>query len=217
MFGSASNPLDTTGMGLVEGDGTGHATASRILANDPEVDMILICEDAKNGWVQARQESDLFVDGIAATWEAVSDLGKPVVVLTPSAGQLDEPARRFLKDNGLPAPYRTAAGHERTGPVHSPSIRGRAAGVGRAARYLAARNLRSTTGYDAMQRLKRAGADVWATERAGSEDEAVLAASLLGYPVALKLDGLGICTGRRLMACAWVFIPHQRSGRRGVS
>ena len=192
VFGSASNPLDTTGMGLVEGDGTGHATASRILANDPEVDMILICEDAKNGWVQARQESDLFVDGIAATWEAVSDLGKPVVVLTPSAGQLDERARRFLKDNGLPLLIGLQPGMSALAQfIHRQFGSGQPAWAG-AARYLAARNLRSTTGYDAMQRLKRAGADVWATERAGSEDEAVLAASLLGYPVALKLDGLGI-------------------------
>jgi acetate---CoA ligase (ADP-forming) len=192
VFGSASNPLDTTGMGLVEGDGTGHATASRILANDPEVDVIVICEDAKNGWVQARQESDLFVDGIAATWEAVSDLGKPVVVLTPSTGQLDERARRFLKDHGLPLLIGLQPGMSALAQFIHRQFGAQPPALAGAARYPAAKNSKSTTGYDAMQRLKRAGADVWATEMAGSEEEAVLAASMLGYPVALKLDGSGI-------------------------
>jgi succinyl-CoA synthetase beta subunit len=43
-----------------------------------------------------------------------------------------------------------------------------------------------------MLRLKSAGADVWPTEVADSEDAAVWAAKLMGYPVALKLDGAGV-------------------------
>jgi len=191
-YASVSNPLDTTGAGLVERDGSVHGAGARLLAHDPSVDIVLVCQDAKNGWVQAQQEATLFYDGVVATWEAAFDAGKPVVVLSPTTGQVDERARRYMQEHGIPlllglGPGMTALAQfvrmhcGASGETHTSPIRPVEGQKGTA-----------LSGFDALRRLERAGIPVWPTEVATSENLAVTAAETLGYPVALKLDGPGL-------------------------
>lgn len=190
-YASPSNPLDTTGAGLVERDSTVHAAAVRILAQDPSVDMIVVSQDIKNGWIQSEHRSDLFYDGIVASTEALSTIDKPPLFLSPTVGEVDLRARAYL------------IGQEST------LLLGLAPGLGSLSKFLRSRThvaqakitagewkgasqSEAVTGYFAMERLRQAGVEVWPTMRVESEDDAAAAATRLGYPAVLKLDGLGL-------------------------
>jgi acetate---CoA ligase (ADP-forming) len=192
-YAAVSNPLDTTGAGLVEGDSRVHAAAARLLANDPSVDILLMCQDSKNGWVQRDQQATLFWDAIRSAWEAISDIGKPVVVISPTTGQVDERARLYLDAHNIPHLFGLRTGmaalaqfvHSYCGVGVQPSTP--AVHTGRAGSTAAA-----MSGYDALRYLADRGVPVWPVELARSEEEAVRMAKRAGYPVVLKIDAPGL-------------------------
>jgi len=189
-YATASNPLDSTGAGLVERDGRIHAETARLLVDDPSVDLLLVCQDIKNGWVQEGQSGTLFWDAIRSTWEAVGAAGKPVIVLSPTTGQIDERARTYLQEQNVPMLYGLTPGMKALAkyialhcgapqaqtPINtSPPAEGA-----------------TITGREALRYLAAHGVPVGPAETARSEDEAVAAAQRLGYPVALKIDAPGL-------------------------
>jgi acyl-CoA synthetase (NDP forming) len=184
-FAVVSNPLDTTGAGIVEGDSAVHAEAVRLFAADPAVSVLVACQDAKNGWLQSSGSSQMFLDAIEAAQRAARQAGKPLVVVSPTSGAIDPRARVYMADNDIPF----LAGL-------LPAIGALAKVLGQhPAERVPAERLGSSTGHtnrlsgaESFELLRRSGIEPWPYRLARSEGEAVSAAALLGYPVALKLD-----------------------------
>jgi acetate---CoA ligase (ADP-forming) len=187
-YAVVANPLDTTGAGIVEGDSAAHDEAALALAADPNVEIIVACQDAKNGWLEAVGTSTLFAGAVGAALRAAETTGKPLIVFSPTTGTVDRVARNLLVARGVPlvCGLRTAFSALAKlfgGAVPAVSDRRDAANVDSGV---------SISGYDAVVRLEAAGVPVWPTRRAATEDEAAQWSNELGYPVALKLDGRGL-------------------------
>lgn len=186
-YAVVGNPLDTTGAGIVEGNAAAHAEAAAVLAADPTVDIVVACQDAKNGWVEAAGTSGLFVGAVEGAVRAAEAVRKPLVVFSPTTGAVDAAARALLAARGVPivpglqTGFRALAEHL-VGAAPRATVRRDDATAADFA----------STGFDAVSRLEAEGLPVWPTRRAASADEAAEAASELGYPVALKLDGRGL-------------------------
>ncbi len=185
-FAMASNPLDTTGAGIVDGDREAHAAAVLALAADPSVDLLVACQDAKNGWVAATQESQLFLDAVVCAAEAGVKTGTPVVVVSPTTGIVDRRAREELASRGIPCltglgqSMRALAKYARVGALDRPlrtPLGARAADTG------SRLDVRTV-----IKRLALHGLDHWPTRFVRDAREAVEAAGELGFPVVLKLE-----------------------------
>ena len=100
-FATVANPLDTTGAGIFEGDVKTHYAAARVMALDPDVDVLLASYDAKNGWVESDQSAPAFVDGVMAAHRAGTESDKPVVVISLTTGNVDTLARDYLEENSV--------------------------------------------------------------------------------------------------------------------
>jgi acyl-CoA synthetase (NDP forming) len=194
-FAAVSNPLDTTGAGIVEGDVRAHAEAVAALAADPDVGLVVACQDAKNGWAQDQASSQMFLDAVTAAHLASTGAGKPLAVVSPTCGTVDARARRYMVDNGIPflaglGPAMSALA-KILGPAEGP---GQGAAPGAGGRRPAPLEAHGGAGgrgrLDARQsfaRLKAAGVDVWPHMIVQAEQDVLAAARLLGWPVALKL------------------------------
>jgi acyl-CoA synthetase (NDP forming) len=193
-FAAVSNPLDTTGAGIVDGDVRAHAEAVAVLAADPDVGLVVACQDAKNGWAQPQASSQMFLDAVTAAHLASAGAGKPLAVVSPTCGTVDARARRYMVDNGIPflaglGPAMSALA-KILGP---PEVPGPVAGRGADGRRPTPLEGSGDVGrgrLDARQsfaRLQAAGAEVWPHMVVQSEPDVVAGARLLGWPVALKL------------------------------
>lgn len=186
-YADIANPLDSTGAGIVEGDTSAHTKAVGLLAADRNVDVLLACQDAKNGWVDSGKANVLFVDAVRAAIVAGEAAGKPVVVVSPTSGSVDTEARALLAEHGVPClmgltPAVRALGKfyassreegTRTRDERSPLSSG-------GATRLSTRSV--------LERFSGAGIDHWPTSIVSSVDEAVDAAVEYGFPVVLKLE-----------------------------
>jgi acyl-CoA synthetase (NDP forming) len=185
-FATASNPLDTTGAGIVDGDREAHLAAVLAVAADPSVDLLVACQDAKNGWVEAAQECQLFLDAVLCAAEAAVKTGTPVVVVSSTTGSVDRRAREELALRGIPClmglgqSMRALAKFTRVS-AFDPRLRvlpgARAENTG------SRLDVRSV-----IKRLALHGLDHWPTRFVRDAREAVDAAEELGYPVVLKLE-----------------------------
>ncbi len=206
-FATVANPLDTTGAGIFEGDVKTHYAAARVMALDPDVDVLVASYDAKNGWVEAAQSAPAFVDGVIAAHKAATEAGKPVVIISPTTGNVDALAREYLEDNSIaclmglqPAmraislllargrqrdlgelPGSKTADSERTSSVASVA--------GASAVALGGREGVQLPLAAALGCLQGAGLSGWESITATDEEDAVVAAGRVGYPVAMKWDG----------------------------
>jgi acyl-CoA synthetase (NDP forming) len=191
-YATAANPLDTTGAGIVEGNPEVHGRAAQILAADPNVDVLLACQDAKNGWLQAELANDIFVDAVACARKAAEQADKTLVIVSPTTGQVDERARDLLERYEIPllmglhpamAALReyTATGVSLHGERPLPPTGGH-----RTTRpEVAGRRMEVV---DVVKLLADQGIPHWPTSYVADASEAVAAAGAFGYPVALKLE-----------------------------
>lgn len=183
-FAAVSNPLDTTGAGIVEGDIVVHAEAARVFAAEPAVSVLVACQDAKNGWLEAAGASQMFLDAVRTAHQAATSAAKPLVVVSPTSGSIDNRARRYMINNGIPflaglVPSVTALSKVLGHAVirdESPELSARSEGQGR------------LTGSASFERLQAAGVATWPYRLVTDEDEAVAAAREFGFPVVAKLD-----------------------------
>jgi acyl-CoA synthetase (NDP forming) len=206
-FAAVANPLDTTGAGIFEGDAKTHYEAARVMALDPDVDVLVASYDAKNGWVEAAQSAPAFVDGVIAAHKAATEAGKPVVIISLTTGNVDALAREYLEDNSVaclmglqPAmraislllargqqhnlgelPGSQTADSEKTSSVTSVA--------GASAVALGEHAGVQLSLAAALERLQDAGVSGWESITATDEEAAVVAARRVGYPVAMKWDG----------------------------
>ncbi len=186
-YATASNPLDTTGPGVFSGQPEAHGAAVLAVARDPAVDVLLACQDAKNGWVDKDGSSDAFVDAVRCALTAGETEGKPVVVVSPITGVVDTRARELLHAHAVPclmglgpamrafakfvrAPAAVRSERPPSSPLGSPA---------EGARLDAA---------SVIERLAASGLEHWPTRFARSRNEAVRAAEELGFPVVLKVE-----------------------------
>jgi acetate---CoA ligase (ADP-forming) len=194
-YASAANPLDTTGAGVVDGDVAVHRQAADIVSRDPNVDIIIACQDAKNGWTQAERSSGLFHRCVVAAAEAASAVAKPLVVISPTSGDIDADTRAYLMRQEIPFLMGLRSGMSAVAQL----IRSQFPVPKVAWQYeapapvpLGARKGWPLSGLASLSRLEEYGVPVCATRLAASEDEACRIAAELGYPVAMKIDGAGI-------------------------
>jgi acetate---CoA ligase (ADP-forming) len=192
-YASAANPLDTTGAGVVDGDVGVHRQAADIVSRDPNVDIIIACQDAKNGWTQAERSSGLFHRCVVAAAEAASAAAKPVVVISPTSGEIDADTRAYLMRHEIPFLMGLRSGMSAVAqlirsqfpmpPVAKQHEAPAPPGAGKG---------RPLSGLASLSYLEEYGVPVCPTRLAASEDEACRIAAELGYPVAMKIDGAGI-------------------------
>lgn len=204
-FATVTNPLDTTGAGIFEGDVKTHYAASRVMALDPDVDVLLASYDAKNGWVESSRSAPAFVDGVVAAHRAATEAHKPAVVISLTTGSVDSAARDYMEENGVPClmglhPAMRALslllGREQpreAGCPNSPEVASedggdRGAVADSTAYVLSQREGVQLSHAQAMERLEAAGLRGSNSVTALDEEAVVAAAEELGYPVALKWD-----------------------------
>jgi len=194
-YASVANPLDTTGAGVVDGDVGVHRRAADIVSRDPGVDIIIACQDAKNGWTQAERSSGLFHRCVVAAAEAARAAAKPLVVISPTSGDIDAETRSYLMRHEIPflmglrcgmsavaqlvrSQFSVLPGAEQPGSP-APAAPGAERGT-------------PLSGLASLAMLQEHGVPVCPTGLATSEDEACRLAAEFGYPVAMKIDGAGI-------------------------
>jgi acetyltransferase len=205
-FATVANPLDTTGAGIFEGDVKTHYAAARVMALDPDVDVLLASYDAKNGWEESAQSAPAFVDGVMAAHRAGVEAGKPVVVISLTTGSVDSVARDYLEEHhvaclmGLHPAMRAVSLLLRRGQakedeskrspnaasIHHDGSVGTVAGA--TALVLGQREGVQLPHAVALGRLHAVGLPGWDSVTAADEEEVTAAADKLGYPVALKWD-----------------------------
>jgi acetyltransferase len=205
-FATVTNPLDTTGAGIFEGDVKTHFAAARAMALDPQVDVLLASYDAKNGWTESSQTAPAFVDGVIAAHQAGIEAGKPVVVISLTTGNVDPAARDYLEETGVaclmglhPAMRaisllldRSQAvagdGSRVSSGVGAPSDGSPATVAGASVLALGQREGAQLGHFEALKALGAAGLQGCESITATDADAAVSAATRLGYPVAMKWD-----------------------------
>ncbi len=198
-YASIANPLDTTGAGVVDGNAEAHRRAAVLVSQDPQVDIVVACQDGKNGWIQAGHSSRLFRDCVVAAADAAMAAAKPLVVISPTAGDLDAEAREYLRRREVPLLMGLRPGlgalaqviRGRPGVPDEPGPPGEP-GPGPALAPGSANGGVPISGLDSLTRLAQHGVPVCRTLPVTSEAEAVTAARELGYPVAMKIDAPGI-------------------------
>jgi acetate---CoA ligase (ADP-forming) len=190
-YASVANPLDTTGAGVVEGNASVHRQAAMIVSADPNVDLIVACQDAKNGWTEADRSSPLFHHCVVAAVEAAAAVGKPLVIISPTSGDIDPAARQYMVRHEVPF------------------LMGLRVGMGAVAQLIRTQVAMPSlaeqepppasgdegvplSGFASLALLAEHGVPVCPTRLATSEDEASVIAEEFGYPVAMKIDGPGI-------------------------
>jgi acetate---CoA ligase (ADP-forming) len=194
-YASIANPLDTTGAGVVDGNTDVHGRAAAIVSEDPNVDIIIACQDAKNGWTQADRSSRLFHHCVVVAAEAAEAAAKPLVVISPTSGDIDPETRQYLVRHDIPflmglrpgmgAVSQLIRSQARMPPAAEPDTAPVPAGPG-------PDQGTPLSGRASLAYLETHGVPVCATRLAPSEDEASRIAGELGYPVAMKIDGPGI-------------------------
>jgi acetate---CoA ligase (ADP-forming) len=190
---TVSNPMDTTGAGVVDGQPEAHARAVGIFCGDPNVDIVVASQDAKNGWVQAEHASSLFRQCVLSAHQGAAAAGKPLVVISPTAGELDSSVRDYARRHEIPClaglrPAVSALSQLIRTQFAVPSDGVQPPGPGRPADQWQS----ALSGDETLKRLQARGVAVWPSRLARSEDEAVSTADELGYPVVLKIDGPAI-------------------------
>jgi acetate---CoA ligase (ADP-forming) len=210
-YASIANPLDTTGAGVVDGNADAQRLAAILVTEDPNVDVVVACQDAKNGWTVGEHGSRLFRDCVTAAADAATAAAKPLVVISPSTGDVDAEAREYLRQRGIPllmglrpglgalaqlirvALPRPVSADEPPPAWASPggvALSGVAPG-GVALSGVALSGV-ALSGEASLARLAQHGVPVSPARPAASEAEAVAAAGEFGYPVVLKIDGAGL-------------------------
>jgi acetate---CoA ligase (ADP-forming) len=193
-YASISNPLDTTGAGVVDGNADAHRRAAILVTEDPNVDIVVACQDAKNGWIQAEHSSRLFRDCVVAAADAAQVAAKPLVVVSPTTGDVDAQAREYLRQRGIPLLTGLRPGLGALAQL----IRADTGGPGPAEEPAppraspAARGGVPLSGRASLALLGEHGVPVCPARQAASESEAVSVADVFGYPVVMKIDGPGI-------------------------
>jgi acetate---CoA ligase (ADP-forming) len=187
---TASNPMDTTGAGVVDGHPEAHARAVGVFCRDPNVDIVVASQDAKNGWLQAAHASSLFYQCVLSAHRGAAAAGKPMVVISPTAGELDARVRDYASRHEIPClaglrPAVSALSQLVRTQFDVPSDGAQPPELGQPTDQWQS----ALSGHQTLKRLEERGVPVWPSRLAKSEDEAVNTASLLGYPVALKIDG----------------------------
>lgn len=204
-YASIANPLDTTGAGVVDGNATAHRRAAVLVCEDPNVDIVVACQDAKNGWIQADHRSTLFRDCVVAAADAAMAAAKPLVVVSPTTGDVDADAREYLRQSEIPLltglrPGLGALAQLIRAQASAPGAPGGPgpAGFPDEPAAVPAWTAPATDGGVALSGqaslglLGEHGVPVCPTRLAASEAQAVGAAEEFGYPVVMKIDAPGI-------------------------
>jgi acyl-CoA synthetase (NDP forming) len=154
------------------------------------VDIVVASQDAKNGWVQADHASSLFHQCVLSAHQGAAAAGKPLVVISPTAGELDSSVREYARRHEIPClaglrPAVSALSQLIRTEFEVPPDGVQPPEPGR----LSDRWQSALSGDQTLKRLQAHGVPVWPSILARSEDEAVSTASQFGYPVVLKIDG----------------------------
>lgn len=192
-FGTASNPLDITGVGVYHEDL--YEESLRVLAEDPGIHSIAVLHDVLSGLgPRSKKNYHRICESVVRVSRSTD---KPVVQFTQFGGAMDPDMQRTLREGGVPlllglAPSLRAVHNairfaERSGRRETPDSRPPAQpepGV--------VSRLRDATGplseRESKEVLRRCGIPVTREGVAESGEDAVRIAADLGFPVVLKAD-----------------------------
>lgn len=194
-FGTASNPLDTTGNAVY--DVTVYEACMEALASDPGISLVAVAQDCSPGLSKLGSGN---YRRIAQTVAAVAGrLDKPVAFFNPTAGGLHQHVIEPFENTDVAVMQGTRASLVAIRRLfeYAQTMRTATRGIPAVGQPDPAWRARLETGaplteWEAKQFLCACGIPVTRESLARSEPEAVAAAAALGYPVVLKIESADI-------------------------
>ena len=187
-FATAKNPLDVT-TALFDTDS--YKECVRALADDDDIGMVLICQDAEEH--MCADEIDLYRHIFQALSEARREINKPMAVFSPLSAGLVKEFSDILGAVGVPL---LQGAHE---SMHAVKLYFEWMNIRKKAKDTVAKNGHKKADFDfgtnislseweSKKLLAAYGIDVAGDILVTDVDAAVKAAAKLGYPVVLKVD-----------------------------
>ncbi len=194
-FGTASNPLDTTGNAVY--DVAVYEACMEALASDPGISLVAVAQDCSPGLSKLGSGN---YRRIAQTVAAVAGrLDKPVAFFNPTAGGLHQHVIEPFENTDVAVMQGTRASLVAIRRLfeYAQTMRTATRGIPAVGQPDPAWRARLETGAplterEAKQFLCACGIPVTRESLARSEPEAVAAAAALGYPVVLKIESADI-------------------------
>lgn len=193
---SVGNPLDSGFPGLSNPEI--YEKCVRLMAADPNIDVVLVQEELPRGPHKVREEK--YLRNLSAMTSGENPLGKPVGSMSLSSYSLTDHARAVRKE--LPGIFvlqeasralsvitkaGRAAATARTRPGHEPHPEAARIRAELAAKAVAG-EATSLSEFESKALLREYGIPTTSELRAGSVEAAVAAAEEIGYPVVLKIS-----------------------------
>jgi acyl-CoA synthetase (NDP forming) len=193
---SVGNPLDSGFPGL--SNPAIYEQCVRLMAADPNVDVVLVQEELPRGPHKIREEK--YLRNLSAMTSGESPLGKPVGSMSLSSYSLTDHARAVRKE--LPGIYvlqeasralsvitkaGRAAATASTRPGHEPHPEAARIRAGLAAKAVAGEAV-SLSEFESKALLREYGIPTTSEVRADTVEAALEAADNIGYPVVLKIS-----------------------------
>ncbi|WP_317855206.1 acetate--CoA ligase family protein [Chakrabartyella piscis] len=189
-FATAANPLDVT-TALFDTDA--YKECIRALADDPEVGLILVCQDAEAA--MAKAESALYCTVAKAIAEVQTEISKPVVVFSPISAGFDANFAQVLKDGNIPL---LQGAHESLKAIKllvdwsniqkAAKADGEEIPTSGVSPVVFADGVTSMSEGESKAVFTKYGLSVAQDELVQTKEEAIQAAEKMGYPVVLKVD-----------------------------
>lgn len=189
-FATAKNPLDVT---TALFDVPAYKECLFALAGEESVDMVIACQDAEHKMCD--DEVRLYKDIMKGLGEAGSEMDKPFFVFSPLSGGLHEELVNILKESNVPLLQGTHQSlraaqlyfewHKDSNekdPSYRPGKK-----IDKIKR-TCARNSNYLSEAESKRLLAEYGIETTVEVLTGTVEEAVKAASQIGYPVVMKLD-----------------------------
>jgi acyl-CoA synthetase (NDP forming) len=185
---SITNPLDSTGAGIVERDTEAYRRALEAVGRDSTVGLVVVAHDVNNGLKVRTGENLMLQDAVTATVEAAASSRAPYVLLSPATGPVDPVAAAAAREGNLPLLLGARPGMAAVAGL----MAARHAAHGPLAPATPAACPRELSDQDDIALLAGYGIETPASRLAATSADAVAAARELGFPVALKIaaDGL---------------------------
>lgn len=186
-FATAKNPLDVT-TALFEPEQ--YKECLRALADDENVNVLVLCQDAEKSMYT--KQIDRYRGIIQAVCEVKSEITKPIVVFSPIKAGLVQEFYEQLSKAGIPL-LQGASESLNAVRLYFEWVRMKKNTSKISGRYGSDKNVDLGSGAILSERESKAVLRAYEFDVAKdilvhNQDEAVIAAELIGYPVALKVD-----------------------------
>lgn len=189
-FSTPHNPLDVS---IALFDPAAYQECIRILAKDPAVGMVLVCQECESALLE--DQDYIYWDIVKALRDVAADLGKPMAVFSPFMGGLHPSLKAILDEGGVPLTQGAQATMRAVKILYEyQSYRQRltrqAGGAAKSGSKTQVEfgTLTSLGEGESKKLLKAYDIPVAGDALVQSAEQAVAAAEEMGYPVVMKID-----------------------------